>query len=98
MTRPCKPRRICCRPGAYYFKPAGIPLFELEESVLSMAEAEALRLADSLGLYQDAAARKMGISRQTFGNTIKTARRKIADAIVNGKALRIEQPDRKEHR
>jgi len=98
MTRPCKPRTICCRPGSYYYKPAGIPLFELEESVLNLAEVEALRLADSMGLYQDAAARKMGISRQTFGNTIKAARRKVADAIIKGKALRIEQPKRKEQK
>lgn len=96
MARPCKPRKTCCVPGAYYFKPRGIPLCELEETTLNIVEVESLRLADSLGLYHEAAAKKMGISRQTFGNTIKTARSKIADAIIKGKALRIEQPKRKE--
>jgi predicted DNA-binding protein (UPF0251 family)/predicted Fe-Mo cluster-binding NifX family protein len=71
-------------------KPAGIPACELEEVVLGLDEAEALRLADLLGLYQEAAARSMGISRQTFGRIVETARRKAADAILNGKALRLD--------
>jgi predicted DNA-binding protein (UPF0251 family)/predicted Fe-Mo cluster-binding NifX family protein len=71
-------------------KPAGIPARELEEVRLGFDEAEALRLADLEGLYQEAAARSMGVSRQTFGRIIETARRKVADAILNAKALRIE--------
>jgi predicted DNA-binding protein (UPF0251 family)/predicted Fe-Mo cluster-binding NifX family protein len=71
-------------------KPAGIPARELREIVLGFDEAEALRLADLEGLYQEAAARLMGVSRQTFGRIIETARRKTADAILNGKALRID--------
>jgi len=71
------------------FKPMGIPLGELEEVVLSLDEREALRLSDLEGLYQDAAARAMGISRQTFGRIIASARKKTANAIVNGKALII---------
>ena len=71
-------------------KPAGIPASELEEVVLGFDEAEALRLADLEGFYQEAAARSMGVSRQTFGRIVETARRKAADAILNGKALRIE--------
>lgn len=50
---------------------------------------KALRLADLEGLYQEAAARSMGVPRQTFGRIIETARRKVIDAILNGKALRI---------
>jgi predicted DNA-binding protein (UPF0251 family)/predicted Fe-Mo cluster-binding NifX family protein len=71
-------------------KPAGIPARELEEVILGFDEAEALRLADLEGLYQEAAARSMGVSRQTFGRIVETARRKAADAILNGKALRID--------
>jgi predicted DNA-binding protein (UPF0251 family)/predicted Fe-Mo cluster-binding NifX family protein len=71
-------------------KPAGIPARELQEVRLGFDEAEALRLADLEGLYQEAAARSMGVSRQTFGRIIEMARRKTADAILNGKALRID--------
>ena len=71
-------------------KPAGVPARDLEEVVLGFDEAEALRLADLEGFYQEAAARSMGVSRQTFGRIVESARRKVADAILNGKALRIE--------
>jgi predicted DNA-binding protein (UPF0251 family)/predicted Fe-Mo cluster-binding NifX family protein len=71
-------------------KPAGIPARVLEEVLLGFDEAEALRLADLEGLYQEAAARSMGVSRQTFGRIVEIARHKVADAILNGKALRIE--------
>jgi predicted DNA-binding protein (UPF0251 family)/predicted Fe-Mo cluster-binding NifX family protein len=71
-------------------KPAGIPARVLDEIVLGFDEAEALRLADLEGLYQEAAARSMGISRQTFGRIVETARHKVADAILNGKALRLD--------
>ena len=71
-------------------KPAGVPARELEEVILGFDEAEALRLADLEGLYQEAAARSMGVSRQTFGRIIETARRKTVDAILNSKALRID--------
>lgn len=70
--------------------PAGSPARELEEVLLGFDEAEALRLADLGGLYQEAAARSMGVSRQTFGRIVETARHKVADAVLNGKALRIE--------
>jgi len=53
-------------------------------------ELEAVRLADFAELYQEDAARKMNVSRQTFGNIIKSAHKKIADALLQGKALKIE--------
>jgi len=62
----------------------------LEEIVLGLDGAEAIRLADLEGLYQEAAARSMGVSRQTFGRILEEAHRVVADAIINGKALRIE--------
>ncbi len=62
---------------------------ELEEVALSVDEFEALRLADLEGLYQDGAAERMGVSRATFGRIVETARRKVAEALVLGKALKI---------
>jgi predicted DNA-binding protein (UPF0251 family) len=77
-------------PGARYFKPRGIPMNMLEDVVLNIDELEAVRLADYEGLYQEQAAEKMRISRPTFGRIVESAHRKIADVLVNGKALRIE--------
>jgi predicted DNA-binding protein (UPF0251 family) len=90
MPRPIKCRKVDYNPGSKFFKPAGIPVSELEVSVLALDELEALRLADYEGLYQEEAARKMNISRQTFGNIISSARSKTADALINGKAIKIE--------
>lgn len=93
MARPIKCRRISCTPAARYFKPVGIPLRELDEIVLGLDELEAMRLADLEGLYQVDAAEKMDISRQTIGNILNSAHRKLADALLNGKALRIGPDD-----
>jgi len=90
MSRPCRCRRIRCRPDTNYFKPRGIPLDALEEVNLTLDELEAVRLADLSELYQEDAAKKMNISRQTFGNIINSAHKKIADALLNAKALKIE--------
>jgi len=65
-------------------------LDSLEEVNLTLDELEAVRLADFDGLYQEDAAKKMNISRQTFGNIIEKAHKKIADALLNAKALKIE--------
>ncbi|MCX5698042.1 MAG: DUF134 domain-containing protein [Candidatus Omnitrophica bacterium] len=89
MSRPCRCRRIRCNPDANYFKPRGIPLDELEEVNLALDELEAVRLADWEGLYQEDAAKKMNISRQTFGNIINNAHKKIADTLLHGKALKL---------
>lgn len=90
MVRPHKCRHVCGNPQSYYFKPRGIPATQLEEVVLTIDQYEAIRLADIEGLYQEDAARQMNISRQTFGNIIESAHRKVGDAIVNAKALKIE--------
>jgi predicted DNA-binding protein (UPF0251 family) len=90
MPRPGKFRRICCKPAANYYKPRGIPLSVLEQINLTFDELEAMRLADLEGLYQEKAAEQMNVSRQTFGRIIDSAHKKIADALVNGKALSIE--------
>ena len=79
-----------CAPNALYFKPRGIPLVQLEEVCLSLDELEAVRLADYEGLYHEQAAERMTISRPTFGRILGGARRKLAEALLEGKALRIE--------
>jgi len=90
MTRPRLCRRVCCEPGVTYFKPAGIRRIDLEESVLAVDEFEAVRLNDLEGLGQETAAKRMRISQPTFHRLLASARKGIADAIVNGKAIRIE--------
>ena len=90
MARPKRCRRISSTPGSSYFKPRGIPLAVLEEVVLSFDEYEAIRLANLESLYQEQAAEQMGVSRQTFGRIIDSAHKKVAEALVKGRALKIE--------
>ena len=90
MPRPFCCRRILGKPAASIFKPAGIPFRMLEEIVLALDEFEAIRLADLQGFYQEQAAEHMKISRPTFGRIIDSAHRKLAEALILGKALRIE--------
>jgi predicted DNA-binding protein (UPF0251 family) len=77
-------------PNVVLFKPAGVPGRSLQEVVVSVDEFEALRLADHEGLYQEQAAERMRVSRQTFGRIVESARKKVAKALVEGMALRIE--------
>ncbi|MDD5557433.1 MAG: DUF134 domain-containing protein [bacterium] len=90
MPRPKKCRFVNGVPGAYFFKPRGIPMTDLTEIHLTMDEMEALRLADAEGKGQEEAAPLMGVSRQTFGRILSEARRKVARAIVDGCAIHIE--------
>ena len=89
MPRPRCPRRVAAPPRCSYFKPAGVPVSRLGEVALSVDELEALRLADLEGLYQDDAAARMGVSRPTFARIVEASRRKVAEALVEGRALRI---------
>jgi predicted DNA-binding protein (UPF0251 family) len=77
-------------PESNYFKPRGIPLSMLGEVILTIDEFEAIRLADLKNLYQEQASEKMNVSRQTFGRIIESAHKKVAEALVTGKALKIE--------
>ena len=77
-------------PESNYFNPRGVPLSALEEVILTVDEFEAIRLADLEGSYQEQAAEKMNVSRQTFGRIIDSAHRKVAEVLVKGKALKIE--------
>jgi len=90
MPRPCYLRHIGFKPPAGFFKPAGVPACALEQVTLTLDEVEALRLADLNGLYQEQAAKQMKISRPTFARIVEEARRKVADALIHGKALRLE--------
>ena len=90
MPRPVCPRRVGQLPQYSIFKPAGAPAGRLETVEMRVDEYEAMRLADLEGLYQEQVAEKMGISRQTVGNLLTSARMKVADALVNSKMLQIE--------
>ena len=90
MPRPHCCRRIQGAPAAPVFKPAGTPLRELARIAMTLDELEALRLADLEGLYQEEAAARMGVSRSTFSRIVASAHRKVAAALVEGRALVIE--------
>lgn len=91
MPRPRKPRCLRFKPGVNYFKPVGIPLRHLDEVVLGHDEIEALKLHDVDGLDQIGAAKKMKVSQPTFGRILDSAYKKIANALIKGKAIRIEE-------
>ena len=88
--RPKKTRWIKCLPGERCFKPICKPLNKLKSVCLTLDEFEALRLADLEELKQVDAAKRLKISRPTFSRIVASARGKIADGLVNIKAIRIE--------
>ncbi|WP_434654386.1 DUF134 domain-containing protein [Thermoanaerobacterium thermosaccharolyticum] len=90
MPRPQKCRWVKGEPNVNYFKPVGIPMHSLNEVVLTVEEFEAIRLKDLEGLEQEECAEKMKVSRPTFFRIIISAREKVADALVNGKAIKVE--------
>jgi predicted DNA-binding protein (UPF0251 family) len=89
MPRPRRCRRVWFEPNVTYFKPAGVRMIDLEESILTVDEFEAVRLKDLEGLDEGTASKKMNISQPTFNRLVSSARKKIADAIVHGKAIKI---------
>lgn len=89
MVRPIKPRKLCFDPNVTYFKPKAIPLSSLEEVELRLDELEVLRFCDYKGLEQKEAATKMNISQSTLQRILSSARKKIAEAIVEGKAIKL---------
>ena len=90
MPRPMKLRQVAFAPGATFFKPVGVPMQMLEDVTLMLEEVEAIRLKDMEGMHQEECAKEMGISRGTFHQILKSAHGKLADAIVNGMAIRVE--------
>lgn len=87
--RPKKCRWVNFNPDVYCYKPRGIPINKLEEVTIFADEIEAVRLADYKGLDQEPASALMKISRTTFSRIINKAHYKIATALIEGKALRI---------
>ena len=90
MGRPYKLRQVEYPPIFPIFKPARIPMSELEEVTLTLDEYEAIRLADYECLTHEEGAVKMEVSRPTFTRIIEIARKKFSSALIEGKALRIE--------
>lgn len=90
MGRPHKERRVEQLPPVTHYKPAGIPLRNMEEVILTVVEMEAIRLADIEQLDQAAAADRMEVSRPTFHRIVNTAHQKIAKALWQGYALRVD--------
>ena len=93
MPRPRIPRCLRFKPNVYYFKPQEIPLRNLEEIVLLSDELEALKLHEVDDLEQIEASKKMKISQPTFARLLGSSHKKIAQAIISGKAIRIERED-----
>ncbi|MDI6903330.1 MAG: DUF134 domain-containing protein [Methanocellales archaeon] len=93
--RPRGPRWISQIPPINYFNPGGAPMWppamRPPEAVnVKIEELEAIRLVDFEELEQEEAARKMGISRKTLWRDLKSGRKKVADALINGKAIEIK--------
>lgn len=91
MTRPIKPRKILFDPNITYFKPRAVPLSMLEEVDLASDELEALRLCDLKKLNQATAAKKMKISQSTLQRILTSSRKKVAKALIEGKAIKIRK-------
>jgi predicted DNA-binding protein (UPF0251 family) len=89
MTRPKRFRRIWFNPEITFFKPHGVPIRFLDQVDLSLDEIEAIRIKDLENLDMIEGAKKMKISKSTFQRLISQAHKKIADALINGKAIRI---------
>jgi len=90
MVRPQKERRIENLPPITHYKPVGIPLHDIEEIIVTIEEMEAIRLADIEQLDQATAAASMEISRPTFHRIINLAHQKIATALWQGQAIRVD--------
>lgn len=88
--RKCR-RRIGFNPSCDYFKPKGQGLSNLEETTLFADELEAIRLKDYEELDQNNCAIKMNVSQPTLHRILLSARKKVSDALVNGKAIKIEK-------
>jgi predicted DNA-binding protein (UPF0251 family) len=72
------------------FQPAGVTDADQKTVILSLEELEAIRLVDLEGMYQQEAALEMGVSRKTLWNDLKSGRKKVAEALINGWAITIE--------
>ena len=90
MPRPPKKRNIENIPAIKYFKPHEVCEKELKEINLTLEEIEAIRLKDLEELDQQNCADKMKVSRTTFQRILKSGRKKIAEALIKGKAIKFQ--------
>jgi predicted DNA-binding protein (UPF0251 family) len=90
VARPVKPRWVGFEPPGVCFLPQPVPIGPAELVVLTLDELEAIRLADLEGLAQEEAARRMNVSRPTFGRIVEHARRKVAEGLVHGRGIAFE--------
>jgi predicted DNA-binding protein (UPF0251 family) len=89
MPRPRLFRKTSFSPNVTYFKPQGVPMRELEIVELTIEEIEAYRLRHLDNLEQKEAAKKMNTSTSTYQRILYSAYKKIADALIKGKAIKI---------
>ena len=89
MVRPRKLKTINFEPDVTYFKPRAIPLAQLQEVEITFDELETLRLSNLENMNQSEAASNMNVHQSTFQRTLTRGRRKVTDALVNGKAIKI---------
>ncbi len=91
MARPTKCRRVCNYPHSLEFTPEN---GEGEEAViLTVDEFEVIRLIDREKMSQEECAVQLGVGRTTVQKIYETARGKLAEAIVEGRSLKIEGGD-----
>ena len=88
MSRPTKYRCVEFIPEVNFFQPGGVP--SPGELTMPVEEFEAIRLKDLEGLDQIGCAQRMHVSRATFQRVLESARRKMAEALVNGKAIHVQ--------
>ena len=93
MPRPTINRNIEKEVKFTCFKPSWIPKSKLKKIELQAAELEALRLFNLEWLNQEESSKKMQISASTFNRLLKSANKKITDALVNWKGIRIYKTD-----
>ena len=90
MPRPMKWRRVCCLPESNKFGPLDLTLDDQDYVNMTVDEYETIRLIDLEGFTQEECAKQMNIARTTVQGIYIEARRKLAESLVNGKALIIK--------
>lgn len=91
MPRPRKCRCVSSDLVNYYYKPRGVKISELQQVILKHDQLEALKLADAEQMNQEEACKLMNISRSTFSRLVNGARKIVAQALINGWAIKIEE-------
>jgi len=91
MPRPKQCRQINYDPEVTFFKPQGVPMSVLEQIDISLDELEAIRLKYSEENSNESGAREMKVSASTFQRLIQSAHKKVTDALINGKAIKIHK-------